>query len=549
MVVRCQGDLYYLATEVLGYDYVIKGWHRPLLAAWDERRVSWMASLASSSVPYFDLDLWPREYGKTTAGKAQVIQDLLWDPDETFIWWHAVDDRASEEVNSIAEAIQGNDLVRWMLGDRAPSKRDRKFASGGKFRLPGSKAITMRSFGAGSEATGGHARIGIVDDPIGKNDIDDQQIPKKLLWYENTVQNVIQGRDGWVRHRGTRWDEDDYYRPLIEDTSVDTIIRGSYEVAPPRGEDGEPEWDDPARPWTEPADLDADGKTWLGEPQLWTADQIEAKRRKMRLYVFSCQKQNKPAPAAMLGWKQSHEQFCDATFLRKFAGRYVVLTDPAPANNPFAAPDRVQVRKDGSKDWWSTSVWRIFYEEDVLRAALITGIRSQEWEPSEGFDKAIELCRRFGTPNFFWEQYGFGATYTEPIRAALKRHGARLSTDEKGEWRKYVDDRGAFAKNRRIETLCDWNTNGRIYICDRCPDDYLHGDGKRTGFLTQLRAWRALQKGRNNLHWDDDADCGARITDEVMNALLPQPEFLMFDVDSEDWEDDDASQRSRYCGV
>ncbi|RLB37679.1 MAG: hypothetical protein DRH30_12805, partial [Deltaproteobacteria bacterium] len=98
--------------------------------------------------------------------------------------------------------------------------------------------------------------------------------------------------------------------------------------------------------------------------------------------------------------------------------------------------------------------------------------------------------------------------------------------------------------------LADRAKRGEFLICDSVPDAFLHGDGDKTGFLTQMRGIRFLAKGRNNLRYDDHGDVVARATDSALQEFAPRP--MQGGQQNDPWEEaeeENYAPRSRYCAA
>ena len=182
----------------------------------------------------------------------------------------------------------------------------------------------MSAAGAGGESTGGHCRIGNLDDIIGANTIEDSGMPKVRRWMGSTVLMVVHKQDGWLRAQGTHWDQDDIYTDWRSSGDWDVNIRAYYE------KDGEPDIN--------------------GDPQWFTRKQIEAIKKGMTDYEFSCQGMNNPLPDSERLW---HEETCEHRIsienARKHPGRIFVLSDPAPRGVGSLSGKGEAERKDSSK--------------------------------------------------------------------------------------------------------------------------------------------------------------------------------------------------------
>ena len=514
---RCKRSLWYLITEVLPWGGLVglsEEFHKPILDEWDRRRRQRMKGI---KIPNCEGEAWPREYGKTTCRKAQVIQDLLWNPTDTFIWWHAVEEQAQLAAMDIGKQLQGCKPLRKVLGEIAPPpiSRARKWVSARGFSMPArrnSAIPSMRAWGAGSEATGGHARVGIVDDPIGYNDVEDNLMPKKRRWFSATVMNVIHGKDGEIRATFTRWDMDDIYRDWLDSKSWLMNVRAVYET------DEKPDRN--------------------GEPVYWTREQIERKWKTMDSeYIASCQLMNDPLPMSSRVWVAEDCEHPKITVKQamEHPGRIFVLSDPAPKGPGSLSGVKERERQDGTGDFWSIAVVRLRANGDRLQSILLYGVHSRNWSSSDGFAEIARLMRVWRTNLLFNESYGgLGADYTQEAIHACRSAGVNLYLDKVANvYRlpRFSDSHASGAKNLRLEALTDWARRGDFLICDECPDEFLEGEPDRLGsndigLLTQARKMRPLTKGRNNLKYDDDFDVTARSTDSALQKFAPRPHLV-----------------------
>ncbi|MDH3629318.1 MAG: hypothetical protein OES25_16905 [Acidobacteriota bacterium] len=515
-------SLWYLATEYLGRDKLTVEFHKPMMDEMDRRR----RLRAAGKYRKFEMEMWARDHYKTTVQEARCVQDFLIDPTDTLTWWHAVEDMALGSMTAVGKYFQDNKELRRLRPEMMPSIRAKKWSTAKGFRFSANKdrAPSMRAWGAGSEATGGHSRRGYLDDIIGYNDIEDNLMPKKRRWFARTALNVV-STGCPVFGSGTHWDSDDIYVDWRGSKDWDVRVRACYET------DGEPDWS--------------------GQPVLFTRRDIERKRRGMTKFEFSCQMMNDPLPDSDRMWKQSE---CEHFISIKEAagpGRVFILSDPAPRAVGSLSGVGEKARGDSSKDWWSIAVVKIVARRGRQQKVLLDGVHSQDWTASQGCDEACRLLGKWGTNLFFNEMYGgLGADYSDQMFEAAKRAGVSIYRDKKNRLPRFNDSHASGAKNNRFEKLCSEAENGDILICESVPEEFLYGDGGKTGALTQARNWRSLAKGRNTLKWDDDADVWSRCTDSALLEFAPalsqyDPfEEYLFGEDS-----DEPPQRSRYCAV
>lgn len=478
---RYQNSLWLLATEILGFDRLSETFHKPLLDRQDEMRRARRAGKGK-----FTFWIWPREHYKTTCRKAQVIQDYLCDPTTSVIWWHAVEDKAQEVCVAVSTMLQTNKELRKLFPDGVlPSPNAKRFIGAKEFRLRSNDVnhgASFRAYGAGSEATGGHARQGYLDDPIAANDIADSQIPAKRRWFGATVMNVIEvASGGWLDGTGTRWGTEDLYDEWIKSPDWDVSVRSVYET------DGA---------------LD-----YKGESILYPKKNIELKRRNMSSAEFAFQMMNDPSPSGEKPWDASQCEHRIAASEVAGPGFIVVLSDPAPAKIGSFAEDKR--RDNDEKDYWANAVVKMRKNGQRSEIILLDGSFSKEWGVEEGFREVCRLQRKWNTPHLAIEKVGQAvAFYTEHHRRIARAEGVRhnsidLTMTYKG-------------KNVQFAALCDRAKQDEFLLCDTIPPEFLEM------FLAQAREWRPLPTGRNTLKYDDVANVVSFAADPVFTSYAPQ---------------------------
>ena len=477
--VRAQTDLWWLATEVLGFDKLTESFHKPMLDQMDLMRTLRKIGKGSD-----DLWLWPREHYKTTIRKAQVIQDYLCDPTATVTWWHSVEEHAQEASVAISTALQKNKALRKLFPDGVlPNELAKRFIGSRGFRLKSNRsddAPSFRAWGQTSEATGGHSRYGYLDDIIAANTIEDSAMPKVRSWYRNTVRNVILG-SGWLNATGTRWDPDDIYNDWLTSRHWKVVVRAALEM------DGKPDY--------------------KGKPVLFTVSEIRKKRDEMGEVAFAAQMMNDPSPAGEKPWVPAECEHIITADQGRGQGFVVVLSDPAPAKVGAFGTDKKREGGD-SKDYWTNAVVKFRAVGDRREIVLLDGSGSQSWGVDEGFSETIRLARKWSANGIAVEKTGQAvAFYMETLRNIARREGVRyrpidLSMTYKG-------------KNVQFSALADRAKHDEFLICETCEPSFLDL------FLSQARDWRPIMGGRNSLKYDDHANVVSFATDPVFKTYAP----------------------------
>jgi len=515
---RAQTDLYWLATEILGYDLLTRDFHKPMMDEMDERR----KMRSAGRFKKHEGEMWARDHYKTSVREAQVVQDYLNDPEDTLIWWHAVEEQASEAGQHVGAFFQKNKDLRALCPQMMPATSTKKFVTAKGFDLPraiGStrKAASFRAWGAGSEATGGHARRGYLDDIIGNNDIEDNLMPRKTRWFGRTVKNVI--RTGCPLFlTGTHWDPNDIYAKLQKRRNWTFRMRACYET------DGVPDWN--------------------GVPVLFTRDEIESKREDMSEYEFGCQMMNDPAIKSDRLWQPEYET--DMFVPLKYAagrGTVVQLSDPAPAGVGSFDGRGEKQRQDGSKNYWAIATVKWVLKGSQMVMVLLDGASSKDWGKDEGFGLCCTQAKHWGTPYIANEAIGNAiALYSEDLAKAATKHGLSIYYDPKTKTPGVRLESTYKGKNMQFESLRTLALRGQFKISSQCPKGFVDK------FLYQVRNWRCLDNGRNSLPFDDEANVVCFGVDPAVKRLAPTAK--LFDPTEEEADEwlTGYRKRSRYCG-
>lgn len=475
---RYQSSLWDLMTEIGGIR-VVEGligpkdpvptlsiaFHKPILDNWDRMR-----RLRSKGKGKHLLTLLSREFCKTTALKWQTIQDYLCNPQETVVWWHAVEEKAEESCYWISSELQHNkELRRLFPAGSLPSEKAKKFISGKQFDLPANKSShssSFRAYGWSSEATGGHCSRGKLDDIIARSTIEDNLLPKVERWYQNTVCNVVQA-NGWMDAIGTRWDLNDQYAKWMRSDYWQFTLRAALEKDGRPSKDGEP--------------------TFMDMPLL---------KRKMDEMGpdFDPQMQNDPSPPGEKPWKAECERFMPKKEAEAARGYVVVITDPAPATvGSFGQAISMGRDSGGIKDEWATCVLKLRRVGDRREIILLDGDSSKDWSVDDGFERMARLAYRYRARAAAIENVGQAiATYEKEWDLARRKNGVScrrvdLETTYRG-------------KNARFAILSSRAAAGEFFISEGCSKNFLDS------FLDQARTWRPLPGGRNGLRQDGCAD-------------------------------------------
>jgi len=472
-------SLFRLCTEVLRYDKLSEKFHKPMLDDWDTVDLLRMRGRVVDT-----LDLWPRDHIKTWCERARAIRYYLLDPTITITFWHSVEEMAQESAVAIAKMLMENDDLRRLFPVGVlPAKNAKRWYTASGFELRSNRigdAPSMRAWGAGSEATGGHSRVGILDDALGFNDVLDNQFAQKRRWYQATVRNVVRS-DGWVDAIGTRWDREDFYGDWLHNTGWQSKVRACLET------DGIPDY--------------------RGQPSFLTMEQIDRKRRELGPVMFAYQMMNDVSQSDARPWKPERcEHYCELKDAAG-AGLIVIIMDPAAAyvgGEDFAAE---RGRADGTKDDWAIQVWKIRKRGMRQERIWLDGASSPSWSMDEGMMVAAQMQRRWECRHVAIEE-NEPRLYETAYRKIARAEGLSARVI-------HLSPHG-LTKNVRWGAFCGRAESEEIVICKRTVPD-----AEIAKFLDQARNW--VPRGKSNgLRHDDVADCACYVMDPEIDSYAPR---------------------------
>ncbi len=533
-----RGHLYDFCVDVLGYDALSPTFHKPMLDDWDRidlRRFRVYLGLDVAGVePVDTMDLWPRGHIKTWCERARVIRYYLWNPGTTVTWWHAVEDKAVESAQAVADMLQHKkELRRLFPSGILPAPNRKKFCSGGTFHLSGKRigeSASMAALGAGGEGTGGHSLVGVLDDFVGYNDVVDGQMGKKKQFYKATVRNVVlrtNKAQGWVDVIGTHWAIDDPYTEWKKSQDWVSTIRACLET------DGVPDDN--------------------GEPVYLSREQIEKERRgqgelddsgmSQSAGWFSFQMMNNPSPSGEKPWSAECERTCTIADA-KGPGYVIVLSDPAPFAMGSTDGRDERFRRDGSKNFWASVVIKLRMKGERREIIWLDAIESKMWGLEEGMTNTVKLGMKWHAKEGYTESTSTPVYLDKFIEA--KRDlgwkgyiiGSRKAVD--------ADDRlkstyNARAKCMYIGALADRAKQSEFLICESVPAPM------KEKFLSQMRGFMPLPDGRTGIPFDDLCNAVSFGTDPYFRT-----KYQAVDEDFSEWspyrsaEKEENMNGSRY---
>ncbi len=363
---KCLKSTYYLATKYLGMN-LLTDWHEARTSVFDKERNR-----------IFLLWLAPRGHYKTTLVEAEVIRDILADPNKVHLLTHASAEEVEKNVKAIAHHFTHNDKLRWLMPEIMPPKYDSTFyksTPSPQFtvrRNKFNKQPTVRGAQAGKEITGSHID-GVIwlDDIVGEKTIKDSTGMNDLRdWFKATIANVAMFENGCrIRGRGTRWHLQDIWNDFLNSEDWLCMVDACM--------------------------VDEEGKPdWKGEPVLLTEEIVQLKLRQMGHVTFAMQMMNQPLTEEMRAWRQEEEQDCKWDNVPD--GWTVVLSDPAPKGT--GAVDKTkQKMRGGVGDYWAITVVRFVKKKHRLIRYRLTAEQNNTWTWDEGIERCLDYMENFGT--------------------------------------------------------------------------------------------------------------------------------------------------------
>lgn len=498
-----RGHLYDFCVDILGYDALSETFHKPMLEAWDWMDLKRFRILygheEAKDQAVDSLDLWPRGHIKTWCERARVIRYYLLDSSVTVTWWHAVEDKAVESAEAIAETLLKNkELRRLFPSGVLPAMNRKKFCAGGRFDLGGRRigeGSSMQVLGAGGEGTGGHSLVGVLDDFVGYNDVVDAQMFKKKQFFQATVCNVVlrtKDRRGWKDVIGTHWAIDDPYVDWKTSQDWVTTLRACLET------DGKP---DPK-----------------GTPVYLSQDQIDKEKRTQGSTMFAYQMMNDPSPSGEKPWIPSECEHTCTIDQAKGQGWVLALGDPAPRAAGSVGGRDERWRRDGTKNFWANVVVKLRRKGELRQIIWLDGAQSKEWGLDEGMDALVKMAMKWRANEGYAETTSTPVYFDSFTRSSRELGwrgniiGARRQFDASD---RLVQTYTSGAKNAYLVALADRAKSAEFIICDSVPRELVEI------FLSQMRGFMPLPDGRTGIPFDDLANAIAFATDPYFRVRYP----------------------------
>lgn len=397
-----------------------------------------------------------------------TIQNILQNPEVTVGIFSHTRPIAKSFLRQIKREFEGNAKLKHLFPEilyQNPSKESPKWSEDDGIvvkRKGNPKEATVEAWGlVDGQPTGRHFSLMVYDDVVTKESVSTPEMIEKVTGSWELSRNLA-SEGGRTRHIGTRYHYNDTYRSIMD--------RGA------------------ATPRIYPATKD--GKV-EGEPVLLSRERLIEKRKEMGPYVFGAQMLLDPRGDNVQNFKQEWLHFWPANHYSNL--NKIILVDPASEKSKKSDYTVMMVIGLGED--------RNYYVIDMYRDRLSLTQRA---------NLLFKLHRDFRPAFVGYEKYGMQSDI-EHFKDRMDRENYRFGINELG---------GQVAKNDRIRTLVPLFEAAQIYIPDFCVHQNYEGVQED---LTKIFVNEEYLAFPVPVH-DDMLDCLARITDEAVPKVWPEPE-------------------------
>lgn len=425
-------NLYFLATDILGYDKLSPGLHGNLVA--------WMMRTEADR---FRLCLLPRGHIKTTlwtisdsvrCALPDDVGDLLYPeslgPDIRIMIGHETDKMASRILVSIATHFMSNPLLMGLFPECVPTPRKHRI-NNNELELP-HKTIwnepTFDTMGVGAKAQGRHFDKIKLDDIIGDKARDSKvEMETANEWIDNIQAFFISLTRGDLDITGTRWAVGDTYDHImrIYGDKLKCYIRGAIEK-------------------------NAKGEDVPIYPESFTLDSFEIIKKNPK--IWSSQYANDPS-------------LVDAEFLPQWLKYFnrrgqntIVVFDRTPLGELKVSQYNIESDLD--------KVILVDPATSGLGGIVVTGTSSDDkvftletlkrsWRPPELVEEIFKLVRRYQPRVVSIEEVLFSEVFRPWMQSEMKRRNIYFNI--------YPYKLKGKAKEARIRGLANYYAGGKIY--------------------------------------------------------------------------------------
>lgn len=439
------------------------------------------------------LDLWAREHYKSTIITfLKTIQDILKDPEITIAIFSHSRPIAKGFMRQIKNEFETNVDLRYYFDDvlyDSPKTGSPRWSEDNGIvvkRKGNPKEATLEAWGLiDAMPTSKHFQLRIYDDLVTKEAVTSPDMIAKVD-YSLALSVDLGTEGGAARYIGTRYADFDSYKSLIDKGGLHVRLH-------------------PACPFDLVETQDASGKKTekmkirfdeavLRDPQ-WLRD----KYRDQGAYVFGCQQLQTPNADQTKRFSLNDLSFWVPSTT---AGQNMtIIVDPSSGKNRQGKAAAKREGNDYTCMWvlgrGSDNIWRV---HDGIRDKL--GL-------TERAEALIDLHKTYQPPVTFYEDYGMQADI-DHIKYVQKRQVYEF---------KIVPLGGQQSKDNRIMQLMPLFEFGRILL----PKAIIRQDFQGRTYNMVKDFIEQEYNAYPVLKHDDMLDCLARIEDEEVKRLVPQP--------------------------
>lgn len=466
-------DLFFLGVYILGRVDMLHPWLYDRCREVEKR-------------PNGCLDLWAREHYKSTIITFLLtMQDILRDPEVTIAIFSHTRPIAKKFLRQIKHEFENNvDLKMWfddVLYENPKVNAPRWSEDGGIVvkRKKNPKEATLEAWGlVDAMPTGAHYKTRIYDDIVTPAAVTSPDMIAKVD-YALALSIDLGTENGVERYIGTRYAEFDSYRSLIQKGALHQRIH-------------------PACPY----EYAEDGKSIVihfDQAVFRDGDWLRDKYKKQGAYVFGCQQLQNPNAEATKKFSLQWLKFWEPTTT---AGQNLcIIVDPSSGRNRQGK----EAKKRPDNDY--TSMWVLGRGADD-KWRVHDGIRDK-LSLTERASALMELHKMYQPKAVFYEEYGMQADI-EHIEYVQKLEVYEFKITPLG---------GNQSKDNRIMKLMPLFEFERILL----PKSIIRQDFQGRSYNMVKAFIEEEYNAYPVLKHDDMLDCMARIEEEEVKRLVPQP--------------------------
>lgn len=282
---RARTDLYWLATEILGYDALIPRVHQPVCDHFYQLKPGTPIESISKEKGMCLYD--PRAHFKTTLAISSAVQWLINYPNIRLFFGAGKLDRASDSLVAVKQHFQTNPKLRALFPEFCPPE-GKDWGTTTEFTLPNRTKVLVdpscMAFSLDSIKAGPHCDVMFIDDAVHMDNIGTVEQLQNTIYRFIFMRSIIEPY-GYVHVIGTPYSDADLYAWLEEDSNGGWLRKFRR-----------PAWTITNADWKEGTPLTESDVTLLF-PERFDFDYLNSLRSaKDGEYIFNCQYLLDPSP-------------------------------------------------------------------------------------------------------------------------------------------------------------------------------------------------------------------------------------------------------------